>query len=133
RFAHPLLASAAYAALPPSQRRALHAELAGVADDVEERARHLALASMEPDAEIAAVLDDAAARAHARGAPETAAELAQEAARPTAPPAALGEEPRRVAPPADASAAGNREFAVAAYLADACRTADASRQLDRVL
>ena len=87
--------------------------------DVEERARHLALASIEPDAEVAAVLDDAAARAHARGAPETAAELAQEAARLT--------------PPADASAAGDREFAVAAYLVDACRTTDASRQLDRVL
>jgi DNA-binding CsgD family transcriptional regulator len=119
RFAHPLLASAAYAALPPSQRRALHGGLAGVADDVEERARHLALASMEPDAEVAAVLDEAAARAHARGAPETAAALAKEAARLT--------------PPADVSAAGERAFAVASYLAAACLTADAARQLDRVL
>jgi len=119
RFTHPLLASAAYAALPPSERRALHAGLAGVADDLEEQARHLALASMESDADVAAVLDDAAALAHARGAPETAAELAKEAARLT--------------PPADAPGAGDREFAVAAYLADACRTADASRQLDGVL
>ena len=76
RFTHPLLASAAYAELAPSQRRFLHAQLADVSDDLEERARHLALASTEPDAEVAAVLEDAAARAHARGAPETAAELA---------------------------------------------------------
>ena len=119
RFAHPLLASAAYADLAPSQRRALHAQLAGLAVGLEERARHLALASIEPDAEVAAVLDDAAARAYARGAPETAAELAQEATRLT--------------PPADVSTAGDRELAVAAYLADAGRTADASRLLEGVL
>jgi DNA-binding CsgD family transcriptional regulator len=119
RFAHPLLASAVYAELAPSQRRALHAELAGVSEELEERARHLALASAEPDGEVAAVLEGAAARAHARGAPETAAELAQEAARLT--------------PLADASRVADREFAVAAYLADAGRTTDASRRLDRLL
>ena len=119
RFTHPLLASAAYAGLAPSRRRALHADLAGVSEDLEERARHLALASTEPDAEVAAVLEDAAARAHARGAPETAAELAQEAARLT--------------PQADVSSAGDREFAVAAYLADSGRTTDAIPRLDRLL
>jgi DNA-binding CsgD family transcriptional regulator len=119
RFAHPLLASAAYGELAPSQRRFLHAELARVSEDFEERARHLALASTEPDAEVADVLEDAAARAYARGATETAAELAEEALRLT--------------PPADAVRARDREFAVAEYLADAGLTASACQRLDRVL
>ena len=119
RFTHPLLASAAYAELAPSRRRALHANLADVSEDLEERARHLALASGEPDGEVAAVLEEAAARAHARGAPETAASLAQEAARLT--------------PHADVPGAGDREFLVAAYLADAGRTSDALPWLDRLL
>jgi DNA-binding CsgD family transcriptional regulator/tetratricopeptide (TPR) repeat protein len=119
RFTHPLLASAAYGELAPSERRALHAELAGVSQELEERARHLALASTEPDADAAAVLDEAAARAHARGAPETAAELAQEAVRLT--------------PQTDVVRAGDRELAVAPYLADAGQTADACRWLDRLL
>src|SRR5215210_6036611 len=45
RFTHPLLASAAYAEPGHSRRRALHATLADVSEDLEERARHLALAS----------------------------------------------------------------------------------------
>jgi DNA-binding CsgD family transcriptional regulator len=119
RFTHPLLASAAYAELSLSERRALHADLAGVSQDLEERARHLALASTEPDADAAAVLDEAAERAHARGAPETAAELAQEAIRLT--------------PQTDVVRAGDRELAVASYLADAGQTADACQWLDRLL
>ena len=119
RFTHPLLASAAYAELAPSRRRALHAELARVLEDLEERARHLALASTEPATEVAAVLQEAAARAHARGAPETAAELAQEAFRLT--------------PLADVQGAGDRAFLVAAYFADAGRTSDALPWLDRLL
>ncbi len=37
RFTHPLLASAAYAAVPPAARRALHARLVAASDDLEER------------------------------------------------------------------------------------------------
>ena len=76
RFTHPLLASAVYAGASTSERRAVHRALADRATDPEERARHLALSSGGPDESIAAVLDDAARLARARGAPDSAAELA---------------------------------------------------------
>ncbi|HXV58924.1 MAG TPA: ATP-binding protein, partial [Gaiellaceae bacterium] len=79
-FVHPLLESASYLALDAAARRALHRRLALVVDDVEERARHLALAADGPDEEVAAALAAAAARARSRGAPETAAILAERAA-----------------------------------------------------
>ena len=85
RFAHPLLASAAYALLGPSARRDLHLRLAAVARDAEERARHLSLAADGPSAEVAAALHDAARAAAARGAIGTAAELADRAVRLTPP------------------------------------------------
>jgi ATP/maltotriose-dependent transcriptional regulator MalT len=85
RFAHPLLASGAYAAIDPSQRRELHARAARHASDPEERARHLALAATGPDGAVASALEDAARRAEARGAPPAAAELYERAARLTPP------------------------------------------------
>jgi DNA-binding CsgD family transcriptional regulator len=81
RFEHPLLAAAAYSALPPSRRRALHRRLADHVVDAEERARHLALGAEGPDPTLAAVLDEAALRARVRGAPEAAADLAEWALR----------------------------------------------------
>jgi DNA-binding CsgD family transcriptional regulator len=75
RFAHPLYASAIYEGATPDERRRVHAILATREDGVEERARHRALASAGPDEEVAALLDEAAARARARGAPDIAAEL----------------------------------------------------------
>jgi DNA-binding CsgD family transcriptional regulator len=83
RFTHPLLASAAYAAMPPEGRRALHARLGAAADDPEERGRHLALAATGPDEAVAAALDEAAAHARGRGAPASAAELTERAIRLT--------------------------------------------------
>jgi DNA-binding CsgD family transcriptional regulator len=83
RFAHPLLASAAYMAADRVEQRAVHRRLAAVVDELEERARHLALAAETEDSEIATVLDEAARRARARGAPAAAAELAEEALRLT--------------------------------------------------
>ena len=83
RFTHPLLASAAYAAVPPGVRRALHARLAAVGRNVEERARHVALSTPGPDGDAAGLLEEAAARAWSRGAPHAAAELGREAVRLT--------------------------------------------------
>ena len=79
RFAHPLLAAAAYERIPPHRRRVLHRRLADVVADSEQRARHLALAAHGPDPRLAALLEEAAAHAHTRGAPETAADLAERA------------------------------------------------------
>ncbi len=75
RFAHPLLASICYEQAPPWKRRAIHGALARAVSDVEERARHMALAVDGPDAVAASYLDTAADHATARGAPATAAEL----------------------------------------------------------
>ena len=82
-FAHPLLATVAYQLLSADERRALHARLAEILDDPEERARHLALAADEPDESVAGALEQAARRAAARGAPDAAAELLEQARRLT--------------------------------------------------
>ena len=79
RFTHPLLAPACYEAMPLHRRRRLHRRLAELDVDLEERARHLAIAATGPDEEIAAALDAAAAHARARGAAQAAAELAERA------------------------------------------------------
>ena len=78
-FAHPLLATVAYQLLADSERRELHARLAWILDDPEERARHLAQAADGPDEAVAAALAAAARRAAARGAPDAAAELLEQA------------------------------------------------------
>ncbi len=49
RFAHPLLASICYESAPIWKRRAVHRALAGVVQDLEERAGHLALAAEGAD------------------------------------------------------------------------------------
>ena len=48
RVTHPLFASVAYARIPAERRRALHARLAGLIAEPEERATHLALAAAVP-------------------------------------------------------------------------------------
>ncbi len=78
-FRHPLFAAAIYDSASPSDRRHVHRRLAQVMTDVEERARHLGLGAAGPDAEVAAVLADAAEHARRRGAPETAAQLVEQA------------------------------------------------------
>ncbi len=77
RFAHPLFATAVYASAPPGERRRVHRRLASLIPELEERARHLALGADAPDDHLAAALDVAADHARARGAPESAAELAE--------------------------------------------------------
>jgi DNA-binding CsgD family transcriptional regulator len=85
RFTHPLLASVHYASASPARRRSVHARIAGSGLDIEERARHLALAAQGPDDDVAALLDDAIAAARQRAALGTAAELARTAVSLTPP------------------------------------------------
>ncbi|MBV9416371.1 MAG: AAA family ATPase, partial [Solirubrobacterales bacterium] len=83
RFAHPLLGSICYERAPVWKRRAVHRALATVVTDVEERARHLALAADGADAVVGFELDRAAEQAAARGATASAAELSELAAQMT--------------------------------------------------
>ena len=85
RFAHPLFASAVYAAATPLERREVHAELAESTRDIEDRARHLAAAATGPDERVALALDDAVMRARERGATGVAAKLAAAALRASPP------------------------------------------------
>ena len=85
RFTHPLLASAVYQKVAPARRRELHARLATIVHDPEERARHLALSVEGPDVAVAAALEEAALVAASRGAPQSAAELWEMARRATPP------------------------------------------------
>ena len=78
--------------MSPLVRRALHARLAAAATDEDVRARHLALCTDDPDADVAALLEDAATRAREREAFNLAADFAGHSVRLTPPedgPAAL--------------------------------------------
>lgn len=75
RFSHPIFARGVYNDASPERRRAMHTRLAGVVDELEVRARHLALGSVGADAATLQALDAAAQSARDRGAPATAAEL----------------------------------------------------------
>jgi DNA-binding CsgD family transcriptional regulator len=85
RFTHPLLAAAVRSTMGPGRRRRLHGRLAELVLDPEERARHLALATTGPDGAVADALEEAAQHAVLRGAPASAAELAELAAQRTPP------------------------------------------------
>jgi DNA-binding CsgD family transcriptional regulator len=85
RFAHPVLAAAAYGSIPAGRRRELHRAVALLADDIEERARHLAAATGGPDQQVALVVTGAAEQAWRRGAPDAAADLLRLACRLTPP------------------------------------------------
>jgi DNA-binding CsgD family transcriptional regulator len=102
RFTHPILASAVYSEAPPQRRRATHRALARAVDDPGERAVHLARGTETPDEGVAVDLERAALEAAARGAPETAAELAAHA--------------RRLTPREESEAAARRGLAAAAYM-----------------
>jgi DNA-binding CsgD family transcriptional regulator len=83
-FRHPLVRSAIYGAATSSHRRAAHRAIADalVGDDqrADQRAWHLATATVTPDDTIVAQLDDVAARAQARGGHVAAARALERAA-----------------------------------------------------
>ena len=120
RFTHPLLSSALYNDLG-DQRQSVHARIADLVADPVVRARHLALSSDEPDAEIAATLDEAAIIAADRGASAEAAELSEHALRLTPEPEADERGRRALAAARAHQAAGEwtRARTIATSLADA--------------
>jgi DNA-binding NarL/FixJ family response regulator len=83
RASHPLLAGAATRHARDEEQRALHRALAPLVSESQLRVRHLALASVRPDAALAATVATAAADAARRGAAHTAVELAEHALRLT--------------------------------------------------
>ncbi|MDX6423397.1 MAG: hypothetical protein QOI67_868, partial [Gaiellaceae bacterium] len=89
RFTHPLLSSVLYGSLGHDRLR-IHARIAEIADDPIVRARHLALATDVPDADVARLLDEAAMLAEERGAGAITSELTEQALRLT--PAELRDE-----------------------------------------
>jgi DNA-binding CsgD family transcriptional regulator len=119
RFSHPLLASVSYGAASPRRRRDVHGRSAKAVADVEERARHLALAARGPDAAVAGALDEACKAAAARGAPDAAADLSEQAARLT--------------PSADVDWQRRRRREAARYAFIAGDTARARRLLEELL
>src|SRR6266498_1395304 len=81
-FQHPLLRSAVYHSAPATLRRAAHEAVAkGLGGD--RRAWHLAAATPEPDARVAAELKETALAARARGGHAEAAAALEQAARLT--------------------------------------------------
>jgi len=84
-FRHDLVRSAVWAEASPADRREVHRALAAVVapDDVVRRAWHLGEATTTPDEDVAAVLDEAAARARSRSAHAVAAAGFERAARLT--------------------------------------------------
>jgi DNA-binding CsgD family transcriptional regulator len=85
RATHPLLAGAVREEASADQRQEMHLRLSGVLGEGPRSARHLALATGEPDAERAATLAAAAAAARRRGAARDAVDLAEHALRLTPP------------------------------------------------
>jgi DNA-binding CsgD family transcriptional regulator/DNA polymerase III delta prime subunit len=111
-FAHPFYRSAVYADESRERRHALHRALADVVTDPEERVRHLALGADEPDSAAADALDDASRVAIERGAPESAAELAELAARLTPPDERDAANRRRTDAARDHASLGDTERAI---------------------
>ena len=80
RFSHPLVRSAIYHSAPFARRAAAHRELASALHDQPDRqAWHLAAAALQPDEQVASLLEATAAQAQRRGGAAAAA-LAMERA-----------------------------------------------------
>jgi DNA-binding CsgD family transcriptional regulator len=108
-FAHPLYAAAVYDVAASGSRARMHARLATLAEDPDERAQHLAYASGEPSAEIAASLEQAASHARSRGASAAAAGLLELSIRRTPPAEELDLRRRQAQAAEDYLFAGERD------------------------
>ena len=104
RFTHPLLGAAVYYGMASGRRRAVHLQASTLVGDLEQEARHIALATSAPDGGIADVVERAAYAAAERGAPDAAAILLAEA--------------ERLTPPDDETARVRRVFAGARFLTE---------------
>ena len=99
-FAHPLLASTLLDMHTSEERRAAHLALADALDDPDERALHLGHGTETASETVAMELETSAGRVDGRGAPETAAVLAERAAALT-PPSDVAGTTRRLLKAAD--------------------------------
>jgi len=97
RFTHPLLSSGLYQGVGAGERRRIHGRLAEVVEEPLARARHRALATERPNADVATVLEGEAAAAAVRGAPLVAVELGEHALRLTPPEAKTDLQRRTIA------------------------------------
>ena len=80
-FSHPLVRSAIYHSAPFARRAAAHRELAGaLPGQPDRRAWHLAAAALDPDEEVASLLEATAAQARRRGGAAAAALALERAA-----------------------------------------------------
>jgi DNA-binding CsgD family transcriptional regulator len=81
QFSHPLVRSAIYHSAPFAQRAAAHRELASaLRDQPDRRAWHLAAAALDPDEQVASLLEATAAQAQRRGGAAAAALALERAA-----------------------------------------------------
>jgi len=113
RFTHPLYASAVYESTPVGRRRDLHRNLSLQIDDIEERARHLALATAQSDEDVAQLVEEGATHARRRGAWQSAAELYEQACGLTPPERADDALRRAIAAAEHQTHAGDRRRASA--------------------
>ncbi len=116
-FSHPLISSGISARMDAEDRRDAHRRLAGHVLDPQERAMHLALSRIEPDADVAAQLEAAADAARARGSPTASA--------------ALLDHSLRLTPSGDAGLVGRATAAADAHF-EAGDTERAQSLLDRL-
>jgi DNA-binding CsgD family transcriptional regulator len=101
QFSHPLVRSAIYHSAPFAQRAAAHRQLAeALHDQPDRRAWHLAAAALQPDEQVASLLEATAAQARHRGGAAAAA-LAMERAAELSPDP--GEQARRLVAAASAA------------------------------